>query len=514
MGLISSASGVLASQPVASTFDFVRAHWAVLLSVALILRFAVKRYWTPLRHVPGPFYASISRGWKVSQALRRRMHYACIEMHKKYGPVVRIAPDEVSFSSAAAAKEIYSTGKGFHKTDYYALFPPPENPDIFTETDEEKHGVKRRMASNAYSMKSVLDFERFVDKTEKCFFRRLDELFVRGEERAGEECDLGSWLQYFAFDVIGEILLSRSFGFLEAGSDVMGGIDFIEKTFDYYAVLGHIPEYHIFFWGNPLWNFVKPKISLVTGIVLGEMRARKTSSDKQFDRKDLMSRFFESKEAHPEKMNEMDVFSISHGAIFAGSDSTAISLRSILYQLMKNPDKYSKMMEEIEEYDRKGLLSTPVAYSQAIKMPYLQAVIKEGMRLHPAVGIPMPRYVPPGGAVIDGRYYPEKTRVGVNAWVIHRNQEIFGADADAFRPERWFEDNNKSMERNLYYFGAGSHVCIGKNISLMEINKLLPGFLRRYRVRLVNPDEELKHRCNFFVPQSGLKVYVERRSNN
>ena len=55
----------------------------------------------------------------------------------------------------------------------------------------------------------------------------------------------------------------------------MGGVSFIEKTFDYYTVLGHVPEYHKLFWGNPLWNFVKPKISLVTDIVLREMQARK-----------------------------------------------------------------------------------------------------------------------------------------------------------------------------------------------------------------------------------------------
>ena len=117
------------------------------------------------------------------------------------GPVVRIAPDEVTFSSAAAAKEIYSTGKGFHKTDYSALFPPAENPNIFTEINEEKHGVKRRMALNAYSLKPVLDSESFVDKTEICFFQRLDDLFVRWDENVEEECDLGAWLQYYAFDV-------------------------------------------------------------------------------------------------------------------------------------------------------------------------------------------------------------------------------------------------------------------------------------------------------------------------
>ena len=83
-------------------------------------------------------------------------------------------------------------------------------------------------------------------------------------------------------------------------------------------------------------------------------------------------------------------------------------------------------------------------------MPYLQAVMKEAMRMHPAVGISMPRYVPSGGAEIGGRYYPEGTVVGVNAWVIHRDREVFGEDADVFRPERWLEGDSKEMARNMY----------------------------------------------------------------
>jgi len=85
-------------------------------------------------------------------------------------------------------------------------------------------------------------------------------------------------------------------------------------------------------------------------------------------------------------------------------------------------------------------------------MPYLQAVMKEAMRMHPAVGVSMPRYVPSGGAEIDGRWYPAGTVVGVNAWVIHRNKEVFGEDADAFRPERWLESDSKAKEmaRNMY----------------------------------------------------------------
>ena len=114
------------------------------------------------------------------------------------GPVVRIGFNEVSFASPDAAKQIYSVSTGFHKTNAYSVYPPPENPDIFTETDEFKHAIKRRMVSNAYSHKTIADMERYVDKTEDRLFRQLDERFIGSESK---ECDLGSWLEFYAFDV-------------------------------------------------------------------------------------------------------------------------------------------------------------------------------------------------------------------------------------------------------------------------------------------------------------------------
>jgi cytochrome P450 len=108
-------------------------------------------------------------------------------------------------------------------------------------------------------------------------------------------------------------------------------------------------------------------------------------------------------------------------------------------------------MAEIDEATDSGNLSVPVSYSDGIKLQYLQAVIKEAMRLHPAVGVLMPRYVPKGGAEIDGRWFPGGTKVGVNAWVVHMDRGVFGADADIFRPERFLEKEGKARERNLMH---------------------------------------------------------------
>lgn len=107
-------------------------------------------------------------------------------------------------------------------------------------------------------------------------------------------------------------------------------------------------------------------------------------------------------------------------------------------------------MGEIDESTRAGNLSYPVQYYEAAKLPYLAACYKEGMRLHPSVGLTVPRLVPAGGREICGHYFPGGTRVGVNAAVLHRDRAVFGHDADEFVPERWFRPDANMMDRYMF----------------------------------------------------------------
>lgn len=113
---------------------------------------------------------------------------------------------------------------------------------------------------------------------------------------------------------------------------------------------------------------------------------------------------------------------------------------------MRNVPAYQKLTNEIDEAAKAGLLDPNVQYHQAVGLEYLGACCNEGMRLHPSVGMTLPRHVPAGGAVISGKWFPGGTRVGVNAAVLHRNKAIFGEDADHFVPERWFRDGAASMK--------------------------------------------------------------------
>ena len=83
----------------------------------------------------------------------------------------------------------------------------------------------------------------------------------------------------------------------------------------------------------------------------------------------------------------MGVLSMATSNIFAGSDTTAISTRSTIYHLLKNPECKRKLVEEIDNLYKEGRLGIPVTMEQSKQMPYLQACMYEGLRCHPAVGM-------------------------------------------------------------------------------------------------------------------------------
>ena len=133
---------------------------------------------------------------------------------------------------------------------------------------------------------------------------------------------------------------------------------------------------------------------------------------------------------------------------------------------MRNPAAYAKLTAEIDAAVAEGTMSIPVAYAEAIKLPYLKACINESMRLHPSVGLTMPRLVPAGGATISGFHFPQGYRVGVNGAVVHYDKDVFGLDADSFNPDRWINGDALRMDKAMIQFGTGSRTCIGKNVGI------------------------------------------------
>jgi cytochrome P450 len=139
--------------------------------------------------------------------------------------------------------------------------------------------------------------------------------------------------------------------------------------------------------------------------------------------------------------------------ITAGSDTTAILLRAIFYNLLKSPASLDRLRREIHAAGLPAL----VPWSRArAELPYLDAVVKEATRMHPSFGLPYERVVPgPEPAVVCGKVLPPGTIVGMSAWVVGRDRDLYGQDADEWRPERWLdeegldEEHRKKMEAGL-----------------------------------------------------------------
>jgi len=203
--------------------------------------------------------------------------------------------------------------------------------------------------------------------------------------------------------------------------------------------------------------------------------------------------------------------------IAAGSDTTAISLTSVLAHLAMYPDTLVALRRELDEATAAGTLSDPATFQEAQKLPYLQAVIMEALRVHPAVAAPMTRVVGPQGLQIAGQFFPLGTEVGVNAWVIHNNTSIFGPDAHVFRPERWLTSNKEEravLDWSFLAFENGPRTGIGKNISLLEMSKVIPQVVRKYDLNIMPNEkgERYTWRTRWFAKPSFF-AKVERRAH-
>lgn len=202
----------------------------------------------------------------------------------------------------------------------------------------------------------------------------------------------------------------------------------------------------------------------------------------------ISDRFGPKAVARPDMLNsfirhgvpQSELVSESLLQIIAGSDTTATAIRATLLYIMTHPPCYRALQEEIDTAIRAGRVSSPVKDAEARQLPYLQAVIKEGMRIWPPATALQPKVVPPGGDAVevDGRsvFVPGGTGIGYCVWGLQHSKDVFGDDADDFRPERWLIAEGDRMARMLrtieLIWGYGKYQCLGKNVAMMELNKV------------------------------------------
>lgn len=251
----------------------------------------------------------------------------------------------------------------------------------------------------------------------------------------------------------------------------------IEGMLTYASLCGQVPEIHSLLLGNPLFTKIMPAMETWNQVLVFTLKAINSRASIKRDGelinadtegRDMLSRWAYVKSSDPNKMSTRDIIVHLSTNVFAGSDTTSIALRAIVYFLCRNPRCMQRLVEEIDKADSEKELHTPISYREASELPYLTAVLKESMRLHPSVGLLMERHVPAQGVEIDGHFLKAGTIVGINPWVTNHNEQVF-PNPHEFRPERWLEASETQVRvmDSLWElnFGGGARKCIGRNIS-------------------------------------------------
>lgn len=261
--------------------------------------------------------------------------------------------------------------------------------------------------------------------------------------------------------------------------------------------VSQIPWIDYFLDKNPIIR-IGPKPTL-TGVlyafrVVAEYQAKMKEGKQEGESSQkvphTLDKYVQLKKTYPNMVDDNQIVNWLMLNILAGGDTTSATMRAVVYCLSKNPSAYRKLIDELDRAN----LSLPAQWRDINGLPYLDAVMREAMRINPGIAMIFERVVPEGGFTLpDGRYIPAGTKVGINPAVTNRDKDVFGDDADVFNPDRWLRKPDETQEafdarlrrmRDVadFTFGGGGRVCMGRYLAVLELYKLFATLYSLYDV--------------------------------
>ncbi|OLN95806.1 Pisatin demethylase 9 [Colletotrichum chlorophyti] len=458
-----------------------------------------------LCHIRGPPSTGVSKWWLIRAISSGRMHLEFYEACEKYGSIVRIGPNDLITSDPDLMKHMLNVRTTYKRSDWYdAMRLDPGRDNVLSMRNDDLHNRLRFQMTAGYSGKEVEDLEAKIDQNVLRLVKLVEK--YASDNRA---FDFGRKAQFFTLDVISDLAFGEPFGDLATDSDVHEYIGTMEKNMPA-IILTTVLPWLLKALSSPVFRSLLPSEKDAIGVGKTIGIAKQVVAERYGPKRKIQRDMLGSFVAHG--LTQAEAESEILMQILAGSDTTATAIRATFLHIITNPRVTAKLQAEIAAAN----LSWPiVSDGEAREKPYLQAVIKEGLRIFPPVVGQMSKEVPKGGDLFKGVYLPEGTRIGYCAWGIFRRADVWGSDAEIFRPERWLEadaDKLRRMEGTLeLVFGYGRWQCLGRNVALMELNKVLVELLRRFELTLVDPTKPWDSKCRGLFVQSRYWMRASQR---
>lgn len=461
----------------------------------------------PLRQFPGPVIARFSNILHSYWFLSGRQPYHILKLHEKYGPVVRLAPNELSFNSSRSWKDIYGHRQGhrvFVKSEFYdgGSFADQAH-SIVSERDVSQHAIMRRYLSHAFSDRALKEQEYLVAEV-------VDELIEQLHINASgpEGSDLVMWFNLCTFDIIGSLAFGETFGGLKSAKFhfwirlVTGALrqGALADTFSRFPALAWLFKK---FMPNKIEKLVQDTRSHEAHT----MNLIQKRLQMQTERPDFLTRILE----HRDSDGVSDIQLAAHASDFvtAGSETTATCLSCVFYYLLKTPEVLRKLQDEIRSAFKSY---SEIEANSAQRLEYLHAVALEAMRVYAPLPFALPRVVPPGGDTVDGHMIPAGVIVSTNPIAAGLSSANFEKPMK-FAPERWIGANKKDVLEAVQPFSLGPRGCLGRNLAWIELSTIISKMLWTFDLELIDKtlDWHRDSRMATLWQKPELKVRVTRR---
>ncbi|CZR59395.1 uncharacterized protein PAC_09287 [Phialocephala subalpina] len=458
--------------------------FVIYVPLRLIYNVVYNLFLHPLANVPGPRLAAATYLYQTYHSLvgGSRYYVQVGKMHEKYGPIVRITPDEVSLSDPSNYDLIYFVGSKYPKSTFYSSFSAGYS--TFATQPHDLHRIRRSALNPFFSRKNVLALESVVqDKAQKLCS------LAKKKFKEGKELDLNHAFRAVSIDVITDYAFADCYDLL--GREDLGKTFFemVQKRGPAAWMFVQWPGLQALAMGLPKWVASALSQPIAHTLKLVEHCRAQCQSVK-----DAMDSGKVSDSSQPSIFQELlspegkdedyvvptvdQLKDEAHSILAAAADTTGNAMTVAAYHTVSNPEIFEMLRRELKENFPDS--EQELGFVELERLSYLTAVIKEGLRM--SFGVPgrLPREVPKPGATFNGTFIPAGYTVGMSSWVLHQDPTYF-PNPKTFDPSRWLDPaESRRLDKAFVPFSKGTRGCVGMPLAYCEMYVTLGTFFRRF----------------------------------
>ncbi|KAL5507847.1 hypothetical protein ACEPAH_5465 [Sanghuangporus vaninii] len=492
-------------------------YYATLVGAVIFYRLGP---FHPLAGYPGPMLPRVSKVYGLMKMASGKNHEWHKKMHEKYGPCVRVGPNELSIVDG----DILTSVLGSNGLPKGPMWDARRNPhgvrSLIAIRDMQEHARRRKAWNRAFSTSSLKGYEPIL-------VRRALQLTDMLEKQAGakggpqkDAVNLVEWMRYFTFDFMGDMAFGGGFETMRDGTENVGIWHALEGGVKGLAMMQHLP------WLLELLYMIPGTTKNVDLLREQSRAAVKRRKQEGSLSKDLFHHLIDEDGMEKEPPTDAEVISDGVLAILAGSDTTATVISGLFYHLLQHAEDYIRLQGEVDQTFPPGEGDATDA-SKLSEMVFLNAVINEALRINPPANVLQRSTTAETGAKQLGKYYiPEGTAIDFPIYTLFRDPRYFSPAPEEFWPDRWLSTSMRKRAPSSHHssdtslangdvtmnasafipFSYGPANCAGRNLALAELRMVVALLIQRFEMRLeegYDPKDWTEKLEDWFIMQTG-----------